>query len=298
MTIRTASDAPGRRRRAGRASRPAAGRRAALLAAGLLLCGAPRVAAGQGVLLELRPRANDTLRLRLDQELEVVASMKVGGVDSTVTMQQQVTAHSRSIVERADGAGATVLAITDSTLVRPGPGKPVRRTGRGQRVSLHISPDGGTRVVDGGGAMSPEASALVAQMPATLPRHAIEIGETWSHTAQVPIPGQPEGAGGGTLKATFRLDSLSRYGDVAYVSVRGTLSRPKGGVKLPQGLTFESAGTILGALQVDRRRGWLTSVRAVIDVRSVLSPAAARAGGQAMHVRTRVTQWLRAVDKP
>lgn len=265
------------------------------LLAGAVLLAAPRLAAGQGVLLELRPRVNDTLRLRLDQEVEVVASMKVGGQDSTVTMQQQVTAHSRSIVERADGRGATVVAITDSALVREGRGKPPRRTMRGTRVSLHIAPDGLTRVLDPGGALTPEASAMVAGMPATLPRHAIEIGDTWQHTALVPIPGQPEGAGGGRLEATFRLDSLSRYGDVAYVSVRGTLSRPKGGVKLPQGLTFESAGTVLGALQVDRRRGWLTSVRAVIDVKSMLSPPA---GGAAMHVRTRVTQWLRAVERP
>ena len=265
------------------------------LLAALVLLAAPRLAGAQGVLLELRPRLGDTLRLRLDQEVEVVASMKVGGQDSTVTMQQALTAHSRSVVERADATGATVVAITDSAVVRQGRGAPPRRTMRGTRVSLHIAPDGLTRVVDGGGALTPEASAMVGGMPATLPRHPIEVGDTWSHTAQVPIPGQPEGAGSGTLMATFRLDSLSRYGDVAYVSVRGTLSRPKGGVKLPQGLTFESAGTVLGAIQVDRRRGWLTSVRAVIDVKSVLSPPAQ---GAAMHVRTRVTQWLRAVDKP
>ena len=53
MTIRTASEAPGSRR--------GGGRTAALVAA-LALALAPRVAAAQGVLLELRPRANDTLR--------------------------------------------------------------------------------------------------------------------------------------------------------------------------------------------------------------------------------------------
>lgn len=303
MTIRTASEVPARGSLPGSsvgASVTLRRRRGLPLAAVLLLlpllAAMPRPAAAQGVLLELRPRAHDTLRLRLDQELEVVATMKVGGIDSLVTMQQRLTAHSRSIVQRADGRGATITAITDSAMVRSAPGAPARRTMSGARVSLHIAPDGRTRVLDAGGNLTPEASALVAGMPATLPRHAIEVGDSWSHVSTVPIPGQPEGAGGGTLTATFRLDSLSRYGDVAYVSIRGTLSRPPGGVKLQQGLTFESAGTVLGSMQVDRRRGWLTSMRAVIDVKSVLSPPAAT--GAAMHVRTRVTQWLRAVDKP
>lgn len=306
MTTRTASDVRGRRPRA--AARPVPGRAARprplrpplallprLLVAALLLA-APRAARAQGVLLELRPRAHDTLRLRLDQELEVVASMKVAGVDSTVTMTQKLTAHSRSIVERTDGRGATIMAVTDSALVRSAPGARPRRTMRGARVSVHVAPDGAMKVLDANGTLTPEASAVFAGMPATLPRHPIGVGDSWSHVSTVPIPGQPVGAGGGTLEATFRLDSLSRYGDVAYVSIRGTLSRPTGGVKLPQGHTYVSTGTVLGAMQVDRRRGWLTSMRAVIDVKSVLSPPAAR--GAAMHVRTRVTQWLRAVDKP
>jgi hypothetical protein len=153
-------------------------------------------------------------------------------------------------------------------------------------------------VLDDGGLMTPEASALVAQMPATLPDRKVVPGATWSHATAVPLPGQSDGPPAGRLTATFRLDSLSRYGDLAYVSMRGTLERPRGGVTLPKGARYESAGTVTGSFQLDRRRGWLTDVRATITMKSVVSQAAD--GSEPVHVRTRVTQWLRAaapVDK-
>ena len=275
-------------------------RRARALPAALLLAASGVIAApagAQGVLLELRPRAGDTLRLRLDQELEMVATQKVGGTDSSVTMGRKLTVFSRSIAQKADALGATVVAVTDSMLVADPAGR-TRRVGvPGARASLHIAPDGTTRVLDDGGVLTPEAAALVAQMPATLPGRPVKPGATWSHTAAVPLPGQPEGAATGTLTATFRLDSLSRYGDVAHISMRGTLEQPKGGVSRG-GRHYASSGTVVGVFQVDRRRGWLTSVRATITTRSSVT----RPGTDAppMVVRTRVTQWLRAlaaVDK-
>ena len=251
-------------------------------------------AGAQGVLLELRPRMGDTIRVRMDQDVEVVATSKVRGRDSTYRMERHLTVHSRSIIEHTDAKGATVLAVTDSAMVRDGSAPP-RRTMTGQSIQFHVAPDGATRVVDGGGMLTPEASALVAQMPATLPQRELEVGESWRHTVRVPIPGLPPGAPTGTLIATFRLDSLSRYGDVAYISMRGSLARPAGGVALPHGGRYESTGTVTGQLEVDRRRGWLTGMRATVSVRSVLTPPK---GGEAapMHVSTRVTQWLRTVD--
>jgi hypothetical protein len=265
----------------------------ALLGA-VLTAGGARSLAAQGVMLEMRPRAGDTLHLRLDQDVEVVATSKMRGRDSTWKMARTTRVHSRSIVERADRNGATLIAITDSAVVRDGAAAP-RRAMSGTRLRLHVAPDGATHVLDAGGVLSPEASALVSQMPATLPGHALEIGDSWQHTVLVPIPGLPAGAPAGKLVATFHLDSMSRYGDVAFVSMRGALARPTGGVALPQGGRFESSGTVIGQLQVDRRRGWLTSMRATIDVRSVLTPSPA-SGAAPMHVRTQVTQWLRAVD--
>ena len=274
---------------------------AALLAAALCGALAPLANAGAqggGVRLELRPHTGDTVRIRLDQDVEVVATRKVGGRDSVVTMRRHLTVHSRSIVRRTDARGATVTAVTDSMLVREDDGRTVRAGFGGASAQLLIAPDGTTRVLEDGGLMTPEASALVAQMPATLPDRNVVPGATWSHAAAVPLPGQSDGPPAGRLTATFRLDSLDRYGDLAYVSMRGTLERPRGGVKLPKGAHYESAGTVTGSFQLDRRRGWLTDVRATITMKSVLSQAAN--GSEPVHVRTRVTQWLRAaapVDK-
>lgn len=270
--------------------------RAALLlgVSTLLGAGAAGSAGAQGVRLELRPRTGDTLHLQLDQDMLVTAVTKVKGRDSTVKMHRHFTVHSRSVVQKTDGAGATVLAITDSSFVRDGKG-PTRRGMGGRRLHLHVAPDGTTRVLDAGGMLTPEASALLAQMPATLPRRQLEVGDEWQHAVDVPLPGQPAGSGAGALVATFRLDSLSRYGDVAFVSMRGTLSRPAGGVMLEQGGRMESAGSVTGQLHVDRRRGWLTFMRATISVRSTITPPKGSSAAP-MQAQTTVTQWLRVVD--
>jgi hypothetical protein len=252
--------------------------------------------AAQGVRLELRPRAGDTLRLRLDQEMETVATRRVRGADSVVAMQQRrVTVFSRSIAQRADANGTMVLAVTDSMFVTQADGRVVRTGFADAGTALHVGPDGATRVLDGGALLTPESAALLAQMPAMLPARPVPLGATWTHAAAAPIPGAPAGAPAGRLVATFRLDSLGRYGDVAHVSMRGTLEPPPGGVTR-NGLRHESSGTVVGAFQVDRRRGWLTAVRATITTTSTVTAG----GGEPVRIRTRVTQTLRvlgAVDK-
>jgi hypothetical protein len=177
-------------------------------------------------------------------------------------------------------------------LVREGDGRTVH-SGLGARATLHVAPDGGTRVLDDGGMLSRETVALVSQMPGTLPRRAVMPGSSWTQTTAMPIPGQSAAQATGRLVATFRLDSLSRWGDVAYVSLRGTLERPKGG-KTRGGALYESAGSMVGSFQVDRRRGWLVAVRATITTRSSVTPQGP--GAAPVHVDTRVTQWLQALD--
>jgi len=270
----------------GALSRPALGR---LLVVALVVA-LPRLAAGQGVRLELRPHSGDTLHLRMQQKVEVIATSKMKGRDSTVSMHRDVTLLSRSAVERVDPSGATIVALADSLVIEEHGVRQARPLG--SRVTMRLSPDGTTRVIDGGGALSGDAVALLGQMPATLPDRPISVGERWSHEVAMPIPGQPEGAGAGTLTTTFRLDSMSRYGDVAYVSLHGKLARPDGGVLLPQGVRYESSGTITGHLQLDRRRGWLTALRASIVVRSVLTAA----GAAPVHVSTRIVQTLHVLD--
>ncbi len=266
------------------------------LLAVLLVMAMPRLLAAQGVRLELRPHAGDTLVMRMQQKVEVIATSRVNGRDSTVSMRRDVTLFSRSVVEGADQAGATIASLADSLLVEEHGVWQSRHLG--SRVVMRLEPDGTTRLLDGGDALTSDAIVLLGQMPATLPGHAIRVGERWSHSTTMPIPGQPAGVGAGKLATTFRLDSLSRYGDVAYVSLKGTLSRPDGGVMLPHGVRYESTGTIVGQLRVDRRRGWLTALKATIDVKSVLTASNAAAP---VHVTTRIVQTLRVldpVDKP
>lgn len=275
---RTGSDGGGRRRRAA--------------AACALAVAVPGLLGAQGVRLELRPHVGDTVSLRMDQTVETVATQRVRGEDSTVSMQRGVTVFSRSVPLRVDRAGTTVLAISDSMVVTDERGRTARLGLGGARASLHVAPDGATKVVDNAGMLSPEAAALVGEMPATLPADLVQVGATWTHATTVPIPGAGE-AGAGRLRVTFRLDSLSRYGDVAFVSLQGTVARPKG--EAGGGRTYESDGTVTGALQVDRRRGWLTSLRMTVTTKAALTRAP---GEPPVHVRTKITQWMRVlVDK-
>ena len=90
----------------------------------------------------------------------------------------------------------------------------------------------------------------------------------------------------GLVRATFQLDSLGKNGDVAFISMRGTLSHDA-----LDGRTSELEGWLAGRMQLDRRLAWITDTSAVIDVESTVRPAS---GGQQMRVRTKITQVLRA----
>ncbi|HEX5831234.1 MAG TPA: hypothetical protein VFY16_09645 [Gemmatimonadaceae bacterium] len=224
---------------------------------------------------------------------------RVKGADSTMTMATVLDVHSRSVVQRARPDGATVLAITDSVRVRggdPARAAALRQSLRGKRIVLHVSPNGTTRVLDGGRMMNQETRALLAQMPATLPDEPIAVGGSWAQQAAVPLPGESGGSPPGVLSATFRLDSLSDNGDLAYVSMRGTLSRAPGRAGTAPGAMFASTGTVVGAMRIDRRRGFLTAAVATIEVRSVIS-APAGSGLPAARIYTRVVQRLESVDK-
>ena len=140
-------------------------------------------------------------------------------------------------------------------------------------MHLRVAPDGTTMLESADtGSVAPALRATLAQMPAMLPRKSVRVGRTWRCDVHLPLPpGQ-----GGALKATFRLDSLSRNGDLAYVSLTGTLRR--------DAPPIVTTGLVTGTLLVDRRRGWLTDSRAKIHVTS---------GGMQMMI----TEWLRTTDR-
>ena len=277
-----------------RARRALAGR--VVLAACCLA--APALLDAQGVRIELRPRVGDTLRMRLDQKVEMTGTTRLAGADSTMTVVTDMRLLTHAVVEHSDSLATTVLAVTDSVSITTtsnagaAPLEQARRRLEGRRIRLRVSPDGLTEVLPDPGSDDAELRSLFSQMPATLPKHAVAVGESWKRTMVMPIPGQ-SAKGGGTVRAVFRLDSLTKGGDMAWITMRGSLARDSAPEMAP-GVKFSMSGSVAGSMIVDRRRGWVTSSRATITVRSTMIPPATSAS-EPMRFRMKVSQWLRSV---
>jgi hypothetical protein len=267
----------------------------------VLACIGPGRLLAQGVLLEIRPTPGDTLHLRLEQMVEMKGTTRVGKRDSTMTMSTSMGILARAIILGADSSGARVLTITDSVEVtaaqasRDANGDRVRRELAGSRVEMRVLPDGSSQIVSDPGTLSNDLRSLVAQMPATLPRTPVKVGERWTRVVTVPIQAQGGVATTASLRTTFRFDSLSRNGDIAWISLLGELSRTA--VDSSSGRSgVEMTGTIRGGMTVDRKRGWMTDSRAVITLRSVVPPARGSRASP-MHFNLTITQRMRALDK-
>jgi len=258
----------------------------------------------QRVLLQINPHVGDTLLVRMDQRVEMsgapadcVASIRESDragrssvrpplcSASTRQMTTVTEVFSRAIVRGVSSEGASVLAITDSIRTaaaqggRTGPPRRVR--GSDNVVNLRLSKDGGAEITDANA--SAEIRAIFGQMPATLSRKQVAVGETWKREMRIPVA--TEDGGTGLVRATFRLDSLGSN-DVAYISLRGTLSHDH-----RDGSDSDVDGSMNGSIELDRRLGWIIESRANIDVLSKVKASASSAG---MRVRTRITQVLRA----
>ena len=244
------------------------------------------------VAIQLRPRVGDVFRTRLDQLVEVTGTTRHGDGDTTVTVRTDLVVLTHSRVERVDGGGATVLAVTDSvTLYSTGSAEAwmdqTMRHLRGQRLRIRIAPDGAVSLAEKPDEDERELQALVAQMPALLPRGPVTVGASWTRQMGVPVAGQPEASLGAEVVATFRLDSL--IGDLAWISMSGTLqpTRRKDGDAMQTVL----AGTVNGWVVVDRRRGWIMDARTMLNVRSTV---AGTRTAPPMKFRMRIEQRLRA----
>ena len=281
-------------------SRRAAHRAAAAFAAAAAL-GLPVGASlgAQGVVLQLRPHAGDTIRMRLVQQVEMTGTMRMGVADSTTTVVTVLRALTRAVVERSDAAGTVLATTADSVEVSStgghrgraaGLGASTRAALRGRVVRLRVAPDGATEVLDEAG-LSPELRAFFSQMPATLPGGPVAVGARWTRTMDMPAPGAPRA---GAVSATFRLDSLSRRDELAHISMRGVVVRRAAPPPPGTAMRVAGDGEILGTIVVDRRRGWLANARTVLTVRSTITPRGA--GGAPLHFRMRVDEWLQAVD--
>jgi hypothetical protein len=254
---------------------------------------------GQTVLLQIRPHIGDTLRMHLSQSVEMTGTTSNHGRDSTSSMASSVEVFTRAIAEQWTSGGTLMQTITDSVKASPNSAGQLdllrRRAVQSKRVWLRVSTDGGMEVVHDTDPSS-ELQEIFGGMPAMLARQPVKVGEKWTREMLIPLSGDPGAMG--LVKATFRLDSLRRNGDIAFVSLQGTLSRVNAsGAALPQ-TGYTTSGTLSGTIQIDRRLGWITDSRSSIIVRSTIASNSARKGEPPrapMQVRTKITQWIRAM---
>lgn len=251
----------------------------------------------QPVLLQIRPHVGDTLAVRLEQRVEMSgAPLDCGpGTKSRdraqlcSTLRREMTTvsqvFSRAIVEKVSSDGTSVLALTDSVRTatsRGGPpGQPRRVRGREHSIRMRVSSDGSAVVTDEGA--SDELRSIFGQMPAMLSRDPVRVGGKWTREMRIPIAGETGALG--LVRATFHLDSLGNNGDIAYISMRGTLTHDH-----RDGSDSDVDGWMTGSLELDRRLAWITETRAEIDVTSIYRST----GSGQMRVRTRITQHLKA----
>ena len=221
--------------------------------------------------------------------------MPDGGGRSAVT---DIAIHSQTIVRAVQATSTIVLTQVDSARISSTDAHaaasigPARKSLEGQQMVLQLGADGSVEWArDAQGALvSREVSDAMSSMPAIFPRTPVSVGQQWTREMPLP-PGGPLGArGSGTAKAVFRLDSLTRGGSLAFVSMHGEI--------LPDSASqgVELNGTITGSMQLDRTRGWMTDSNILIVLKSRVTPPPA-SGLLPMRFLTRVTQRLRTMDK-
>ncbi len=253
---------------------------------------------GDAVWLLVRPRVGDTLRLQMEQTIEISGRRSdapqrpgpplIDGRKSSVSPKgpdygpRRARANTRvtrlllfahSLVEASDLAVTTLLATTDSMAMWAGTAKenglPQRMAlpAEGRQVRVRVTPDGAMRVNDPPpGAM--ELGATLASMPGMLPDRQVAIGERWERDIPLPSVAVSGFRADGVVRARFRLDSLTHGGRDAWVSMEGTLERDGASREMPAGTRVITAGTMRGTLLVDRQRAWIVDARTTMDVQS------------------------------
>jgi hypothetical protein len=258
-----------------------------------------QAAGAQAVLLQIRPRVGDTLRMHLSQTVEMTGTTRDQRGDKPSTMTTSVEVFTRAIAEQWTSGGTLMQTITDSVAMNPTtPGSLAelrRRAMQAKPVWLRVSTDGAMEMVDDGDPHS-ELRQLFGEMPAMLARTAVSVGESWTREMEIPLSSEPGAMG--SVRATFRLDSLRRNGDIAYISMRGSMSRINTPGAPPAGPGYGTSGQLSGVIQIDRRLGWITDSKSSIIVRSTIASNSTRKGEPErapMEVRTKITQWIRAM---
>lgn len=253
---------------------------------------------GNSVKLEVRPSHGDTIRVRLDQTVEMTGP---AGADGKAVVESGTLVLLATLaVESVDQQGATIVSVTDSVRVNSPPNSASSAVlawaaiAANRAVRFRVAPNGSAYVPSGRGRAAPSPS-LAAAMPATLPSRAIAPGTTWNSVLQVPLASSVDPGGTATLVATFTFDSLSRSGELAFLSLRGRLTKtdPEGAPPTEGETRVETSGTVEGQVLLDRRRGWITDARTTFSLLSLVTSA--EPGKTPVRVKTTISQWLRAM---
>jgi uncharacterized protein DUF6263 len=260
------------------------------------------LADAQSVLLQIKPKVGDTLRLRIEQEMEISGVGKVRDTDTTITMRSSLLMLSRSVVVESDNEGTTVKSITDSVAVDMSAMDPriaswtdqARRSLQGKEVRVRFSREGSGTVVEADPDIPRDLHSVFSQLPATFPRQQVAVGSTWKQ--RIPIPDTGPGQVAGTLEAVFRLDSLTRRGRLAHISMRGTLTRDSTASPIRGGARMTMTGTVTGYMVLDRGRGWVTDASTEMSMRSHIAQPPG-SGLQPVKMEMRLLQRQRTMDK-
>jgi hypothetical protein len=163
---------------------------------------------------------------------------------------------------------------------------------RGQRLIVQLAEDGSVESASDarGVAVSRDVAEAMAAMPAVFPRRAVTVGERWQREMPLPSGGPLGASGGAQVRAEFRLDSLGRNGELAFLSMHGQITSDG------ESRGLDLTGNMTGTMQVDRVRGWMTDSYFTLLIRSAVAPPGGT-GMQPMKFVTKVTQRLRTMDK-
>lgn len=263
---------------------------AVLLAVTAALLLARPVQAQQKIILRIKPPVGDTLRMELEQNFDVTREGAAGKQSGSMSGSMSVWTH--AVVLRRVGTATDLLSVTDSVTVLPPSAallpvlRDAKRALEGRTVRLRIAQDG-EMTVAGGNRGGVGTSGVGTDMPAVLPADAVAVGDSWTRDITVPLSATERETA--QVHTTLKLDSLSRDGGVAYLSLRGDVTHDH--AQHSAVMRGRVTGTLVGTIAIDRRLGWITSSRTILAIMSVVRPQ----GKPPMYLKIRVTQLLRAL---
>lgn len=282
----------------------------------------PVKADGERITLVVRPHVGDTLWLRLEQTIETRsvpvnetrAARRSGAIgartpasrrpeygpvrDQSNTQSTFMRLNAHSTVETSDLKVTGLSVVSDSLHLRTGTRgqlgveRAVPLSADNRRTRVNVTPDGAMSVLDARGATTTAIAAGLSAMPPMLPQKGVAVGDGWERDIALPSMPMTGVQAEGVVHAQFRLDSLTKGGRFAYVSLAGTLRREGAARDLPPGTQVATAGVLRGYLILDRARGWITEAETVIEVQSDVTPRPGDSA-QSRSLDIRLTQRMR-----